>query len=295
MKSFFLLLFLFGCGQGQLKNEVEKEVAGIENSDFVPVKEIPYKEGQDYFSNKIKEDDSLTRESIARLSPSKLEVVSSDIDPITKGISLCYQNKFAEGLAVFDGAYAQYKRHPSYWNQLGTCYFLHKELRLASLYYLKALDLNAKYTPALNNLGVIYQREGKDQKAILAFEKARETNSFSLTPVFNLAQMYAQYGFVDKALELFLVLERYKQNDVDVATGIANCYLLRGEIDRALAYFRRMAAGFLSRPYVGINYALALKLKGDNKGAKKILAKVEDDNLGEFDYYLQRVTDFVEK
>jgi tetratricopeptide (TPR) repeat protein len=299
--SFILsLVLLVSCSTTKTKEQLmdealEKEFAWIENSDFNKIPEIPFKPGQDKFVGKESKHDALTAESIARLPEPKLEDIeeNSENDPVARIISLCYQRQFNKALKVFDENYHRYKKHPSYWNQLGTCHFLQHNYRKALLYYNKARDLNSKYAPPINNLGVIYQKEGKDQKALLAFKKASKMNLSSRTPTFNLAQLYLKYGFVDKAFKLFNSLYAANNKDVDVVNAMAVCFLLKGNVDQAIAYYKKLDSDYYEQAHVGLNYAIALKIKGEDGKAKRIFKDIEGSNLKGLRVHYGRVAQFI--
>ncbi len=207
----FIAVVISGCGTTEKKGvKLDGDFDEIENKDFKAIPEIEYIEHEDLFVDEVSQTDALSKESLARLPEPKLQRAGKVDNPISKGISLCYQRRFTEAFKLLDAAYFKYKGHPSYWNQVGTCYFLQGWNRKAFLFYNKARDLNQKYAPAINNLGVIYQREGNEQKAMAAFDKASEINSFSMTPMFNKAQIFLKYGFIEKARRIFEVLHKKK-------------------------------------------------------------------------------------
>jgi len=298
--AFFTLIFLASCSSTSTNENkkidqklIDDEYAYIKNSDFIPPKEIKYEEYQDQFTADLNEPDSLRKESIARLPPKKLEQVSLGPDPISKGIGLCYQNRFDEAFKLFDAIYFQYKSHPSYWNQVGSCYFLQRNYRKALLFYNKARDVNGSYAPAINNIGVIYLKQGKEQKALLAFKKAIEINSFSATPIFNLAQLYLKYGLADDAQKMFMGLLKQKSGDQDVLAGLGNVYLLKGDMKNSIAYYSQIDSTSGVHPHVGLNYAVALKLAGQVPQAQAVYKKVDANELGNLRTYYQRVATFI--
>lgn len=290
---------LVSCSSGTSKGKsseqqmLEDEYAYIKNSDFVPAKEVKYEEYQDQFVGDLGENDSLTKESIARLPAPKLQQVALGPDPIATGISLCYQRRFDEAFKLYDSIYSKYKSHPSYWNQIGSCYYLQNNLRKALLFYNKARDVSSGYAPAINNLGVIYLKQGKEQKALLAFKKAMEINTFSLTPTFNLAQLYLKYGFVDEALKMFTALSKQKQGDPDVLAGLGNVYLLKGDMNNSIAYYSQIDEAQGAHPHIGLNYAVALKIAGKQAQAQAVFKKVDTKELGQMRSYHRQVATFI--
>ena len=273
----------------------DEEIASIENIDFKPVKRIHYKKELDNFqlSNMLKDTDSLMYESIARIPEYDLKSVSDNQNPISQIIKLCYQREFSDAEKIMDEFYKQYKNHPSYWNQIGTCYYLRKDYRKALLYYNKSRSLSKRYAPPINNLGVLYQKQGFDQKALLAFKKASDLSSFSMTPIFNLAHMYLRYGFSKRARNLFESLLKKSSKDIDALAGLATSYLMDNNTKEAVAIFSKIPESARSRPNVGVNFSLALKLIGRPKDAIRVVENVSKKSLGKFTSYYQSVEKFV--
>ena len=299
--NYILLILAFAsilasCGSSEKKidSQTPESLVGIENGDFKPKPTVPYIPKQDVF----KVDDSVVvstaRESADRIPTAKLEKLEVDPDPINAAIGHCYRKQFDQAFVVFDRSYERYRTHPSYWNQIGTCYLLQENYRKALLYYNKALGIDSNYAPAINNFGVLYWRQGKDQLAIEAFEKASKVNSFSMTPIFNLAQLYLQYGFVDQAFKLLSALHRQGRNDMDVLSSLASCYLMMGNPQSSVAYFDQVDDSYLKRPDVSLNYAYALHLVGRRSDAKDVLKKLSAKDLVDYSNYYMRVKKLVE-
>jgi len=301
MKNILILLFvafLASCSSTVEKEDprlsaLDKEFEGIENDDFKMEREIPFNSLQDEFIGDESDYDSLAKESIARLPAPKLMNVENKGETISKVVSLCYQRKFDAAFKVFDMNFRKYKKHPSYWNQVGTCYLIKGERRKALLYYNKSRDLNAKYAPPINNLGVLYLREGQEQKALAAFKKASEVKSFSLTPIFNMSQLYLKYGLVKKARGLLAALYRKNASDQDVLASLATTYLIEGNPKKAAAFFGKMKDAYYTIPNVGINFSIALKLSGRPKDAKTILSNIDQTKLSGMDEYYANARNFV--
>lgn len=288
-----LSILVVSCASKRDFDDLEGDFDWIDNSDFIPEPEIKYNASEDVFDDDIGSYDSLSHESIARLPEPKLEKVSEKKNPITSAIGLCYRKKINEAFKIFDQNYERYKSHPSYWNQIGTCYYILGNYRKSLLYYNKAKDLNDKYIPALNNLGVLYQKEGHDQKALIAFKKANNINPFAVTPSFNLAQIYLKYGLIDKAIKIFAGLAQKNSQDVDLVNGLATCYLFKGDVQKALSYFYLIDDDALERADVSLNYAVALKLTGKEDDARDVFSEIDRSNLGSLAGYYRKVAGFI--
>lgn len=297
VKLFIFLILLASCSSAKKGKEVTAEnddFSWIENSDFTPVKEIPYTKTMDSFPEEVDKDDTLVRESIAKVPDEKLEVVEkNEQDPLAQAVAYCYQKEYEKGLNLLDSIYKKYKGHKNYWNQMGTCYLLKGENAKSFLYYNKSRDLDKQYIPPINNLGVLYLKEGKDQKALAAFQKASQINSFALTPAFNLGQIYLKYGFVDKAEKIFLTLRQNNTRDIDVKSSLGTIYLMKGDYRKSVAYFNSIDNRYYRHPAIGLNFALALKLAGNSSDARKVFSYVENPQNDEMENYYMKVKSYI--
>ena len=289
-----LVLSMYSCASSQKDDNLDFEFDSISNEDFKVIEEVPYREHEDVFEEVEINDDSLVKESMARVPEPKLIVVENKVsNVISKGISLCYRKQFEMAFEIFDKTYFEFKNHPSYWNQIGTCYFLKGETKKAFLYYNKARDLNPNYVPAINNHGVIYQQEGDHYKALKVYEKASKLNSFVLTPLFNIGQLYLRYGFAEKAKDIFKSLLNKNPSDVDALNGIAMSYFLLGNVSTAVVYWQKISSESREEPYIGLNYAVALKMSGKKQEAVSVFDKVNDNKLGQLANYYKKVKNYI--
>lgn len=293
-----MLSLLIGCasgtktndseGRSSLSPELEADLAAIRDEDFLPVPEVPFNIRQDFFPEELVET-PMARESLEGKPEPVLRKISGSTDPVGRIVSLCYRGEFIQAEQEMDRTYRQLKSHPSYWNQIGTCYFLQGKSRQALLYYNKALDINKTYAPAINNTGVIYYREGKHQRALSAFKEASQLNSFSITPSYNVAVLQLQYGFIDSAEQVLLALRRRNQSEPELVHALGTIALMKNDAQRAAGIYRTLDSSFYRHPSVGINFALALKMIGRPQDAMSVLSGVQTDKLDGLEEYYRQV------
>jgi tetratricopeptide (TPR) repeat protein len=302
-----LLLVLASCSSHQIQQPSryvaaettkEEDFSWVEKLDFDKKTEAKYSADKDEFNVSGGEENShaLVKESLSVLSGARLdETLTKTDDPIVKMNVKCLQSKFDEALKLADDLYTQYKSNTSYWNQLGSCYYLKNDYAKAILFYNKSRDLDPKFVPPVNNLGVVYQKQGKFQKALAAYKLAADLNAFTVTPTYNLAQLYLKFGTVGKALPIFQGLFKRSPDDMDVASSLASSLLIRGDYQAAADLYGKMDKGLLAKPGIGLNYSVVLKLLNRPMDAKTVLDNVtavsnEGRDLKE---YAQRVDKFI--
>ena len=273
----------------------EENYGWVDQLNFDKKAEIKYRADNDEFNISSEESThSLVKESLYNLAPARLdETLSKSNDALIKINLKCYQNKFDEALKLADDVYAQFKNNTSYWNQVGTCYYLKAEYAKAILFYNKSRDLDSKFVPPVNNLGVVYNKLGKFQKALAAFRKASEMSNFSVTPTYNLAQLYLHFGTVSKALPIFQGLQKKSPKDLEVNSALASANLLKGDFSSAILIYSAMDKDSLAKPYIGLNYAVALKLSNRGPEALAALANVTVTTNTELKVYAERVEKFI--
>lgn len=287
-------------------NKNVESIDNISNEDFKKTSYKKYVRSEDYYPDNYWDldlkDDLLYSETLDRVSDQKVKkvvkLVEAKVDTTSQGqisklAAFCHASSFDLASNHFDDLYRTYKKNPSYWNQVGTCYLKQGEIEKALIFYNKAKSLDKSYSPAINNIGVIYQLKGNYPKAKLAYEKAIKENSVSLTPVFNLAQILLKFGFTDNAIQYFKFLQNSNMRDVEVTAALASAYLLSGDLKNAKDEFERLNEAAFKIPFIGINYSITLKLLGQIGKSKAIFLMVETDQLKEDKEYYKNISQFL--
>jgi tetratricopeptide (TPR) repeat protein len=300
-----LILLLSACasspdnnyrkGAAEENTKAEEDYSWVDQLNFDKKTETKYQSDKDEFDISSEESShALVKESLANLSAVRLEeTLTKNDDVLTKMNIECYQNKFDQALKIADDVYSQYKNNTSYWNQLGTCYYLKADYAKAILFYNKSRDLDSKFVPPVNNLGVVYSKLGKFQKALAAFKKAADMGTFSVTPTYNLAQLYLRFGTVGKALPIFQGLQKKSPKDIEVNSALASANLLKGELATAIQIYSVMDKDTLAKPNIGLNYAVALKLSNRPVDALTVFGNVTASSSVDIKEYAQRVEKFI--
>jgi tetratricopeptide (TPR) repeat protein len=165
--------------------------------------------------------------------------------------------------------------NPTYWNHVGTCYYLQDKLEKAEYYFKLAVNIAKKqkrvFAIAHNNLGLIQLRLRHYDNALALFNKAEISGL--LTPKFNKLQLYLQFGQLTKAKELAFQLENINNKDVDVIVAIATIYMLEGKYQTSEKYFKKIPKKFLDREDISGSFAIVQYHLGKFEEAKLTLQK----------------------
>ena len=90
---------------------------------------------------------------------------------------------------------------------------------------------------------------------------------------------------VDKALALAQGIYADNAQDPDVIGLLANGYFLQGKLDQALHFFGQIERKDLRRANLGLNYAVALKIKGQNDLAEDVFSDIDQKTIVSPRYY----------
>lgn len=271
MKYLYILLSLLltACAstptdekRSDSQTEVDSEIASLKNEDFKPVGQIRYNEAVDYHVIGDVVDDALKDETLAKVEPDTIKKTSEQMSGIA---SLCHLGKTKDGLKILDDLFPKYKSNPTYWNQIGSCYYKSGDMRKAQVFYNKAISLEANYLPAINNIGVIYLHEGKVEKAVAAFKRVLEINNSSKTAKYNLGNVYIKYGLFDLAKKYMEEILRYDNKDKDVLLALTYVELYKNNANGALSYLSRVPTQFLTRTDFSLALLFSYKISKNDK------------------------------
>lgn len=135
---------------------------------------------------------------------------------------------------------------------------------------------------AYNNLAIVDLNENKLQDAVKNLTKADELSQNNAIVLNNLAVANRRLKDYKTAEDLFKRALALNDTNVNANAGLANLYLKAGKYDEA-------NNAFSSTKSCDFNYALALILKKDYDGAKKVLDCVPTDKKDANYYYLYSV------
>lgn len=197
------------------------------------------------------------------------------------GLPLVYEVDFSDAKRWIMGEWggevqerAQLKQNPKNLKALvavGNAHLVRGEERFARIYYVRALQINSKYVPALNNLAYLEGREGNTQAALAGFKQALQIREFELQPKHNMARIHMASGLWRHALLAYRQLEVRSPNDEEIQRGLGLSLLATGKADRA----REMLKGKLSNDLNGRFAKAVMELgEGDRDSARREFASL---------------------
>ena len=217
----FLSLILSACSTGKIVKPITPEADDLDT--------LPGVKTKFQLENQDSKADVLSGESLDR----------SLISNIDEPARACIIGKFSKGMKIYRQRLSE-KATADSWNGLGNCYFRAGKTRVALLNYLKALSINSKHGPSLNNLGVAWLILGDKAKALTHFKKSLRLSKFSKVPRWNLARLYLRHRHFWSANKHFKSLYKLNKSDVSVLEGLAFSSHGKGSLKDAGKYYKKL-------------------------------------------------------
>jgi len=175
----------------------------------------------------------------------------------------CKNQDLINALKNLSSQYTIYRSEPEYWNLIGSCFLNDMKPLKARLFFLRALEEEKTFAPALNNLGVVYWQMDKHYEALAYFKRAEQVDRSSVAIKYNLAKIYSWYGLHKSSNEKFAQVPADSLDTQDY-NFIATNQALLGQFDNAVKSFRSTKQ--LNSKFQAV-YAYALKKVGQNDDA----------------------------
>jgi Flp pilus assembly protein TadD len=292
-----LLLLFVSCASNkketaQKSEQVKDEFSHLNNDNFISPDPVLLDETDDYFENA---DGDYLNSSESLQFADEGDLDDYEDSSIEGMISLCYRKNFSEFEKTFQAINRKFRKHPGFWNGVGTCQLLMGKVKKSLLYYNQSREISKSYLPPVNNLGVVYLYKGEYKKALVSFQKAASMGGFSVTPVLNQVLIYTKFGLVSKAKKLIGTL--YKQNDDDpnIVASYAFVSLLEKDYNRALNLYSSLDRDYRKNPKIALNYAAGLALNNNIDDAKDVLDEMRQMNTQKEKAYYQRIMSYIHK
>jgi tetratricopeptide (TPR) repeat protein len=204
------------------------------------------------------------KKSETAVAPAKWKDLNKEVT------ALCKSENIQEGLKNLSVQYSSLKNSSDYWNLVGNCYLQDFKPMKARLFFLRALEENPNYIPALNNLALVSWYQGRPYAALSYLKRAKEKNANNSVVSFNLGRLYAWYGLHQKSHDqLKQISERSPLREKSLGYMASDLVLL-GRYDEAMTLFEESRN--TDNKIMGL-YALAAYKTGDSSKYAQIKDK----------------------
>jgi tetratricopeptide (TPR) repeat protein len=156
---------------------------------------------------------------------------------------------------------------------VGNYHLARNEETFARIFFNRALQVNPKFVPALNNLAYLEGKNGNMQAALAGFKQALALKEFEITPKNNMAKIYMASGLWRHARLAYQQLEVRAPKDEEVLRGLGMSYLAAGKGDRAREFLSGRIGTDLNGKYARAVIELA---GGDKADARSAFSSIAD-------------------
>jgi tetratricopeptide (TPR) repeat protein len=104
--------------------------------------------------------------------------------------------------------------------------------------FMKILDHQPDYEPALNKVGVIFAHAGDTEQARVWFQRALDVNPEFGPALGNMAGLLADHNQIDEALDLYLKASRLSPDNPYILNNLAALYKQKGDLENYLKNFK---------------------------------------------------------
>ncbi len=218
--------------------------------------------------------DALKSESYLRWNNQKLAILAKSKNKVEKALAKCHGGQVPKGLVILKRSLNGNETMASYWNALGTCYYLGHRLPKAIYFYQMALTRpSGGQTKAMisNNMGLVHMKLRNYVEAKKSFKQAITHNPSALTPKFNLAQLQIKFGLLRSAKQYLENILNVDQKDPDILASLGTIALFENNLTLAEKYFNKIDVRGQKREDIAYHYALVLFHLGKLNNAKSIL------------------------
>ena len=198
-------------------------------------------------------------------------VLAAMIVPATRSELKNWQNDFT----IYAQALKNSDENALVENNLGVLYLNNKEYDKAMLHLKKGLELAPNDSESHKNLAILYYKLDDEKNGEMHFEKAISLKPDDAGAYVQYANLLLKYGKKAKAI-LFLSkgIEFMGDNPKDI-NNAGTAFWALDEKEKALTYFKKAYEICRHCDSYHINYAKALYITGDIKGAVSELKKIK--------------------
>ncbi|HET6514982.1 MAG TPA: tetratricopeptide repeat protein [Thermodesulfovibrionales bacterium] len=167
------------------------------------------------------------------------------------GKELFEAGRYAEAESVLKDVIEQGPGYADVWNMLGVIAHLNGRVHEASSFFVRAVQLNPKYTEASLNLVIAYNDMGEFKKAQEVFflaAKIAHTSPSALDPFaagklanehYKIGNIYLDFGMLDEAIEEYRKALKLHGGAADICTKLGMALRSKGDYEEAVVQFTR--------------------------------------------------------
>lgn len=150
------------------------------------------------------------------------------------------------------------------------------ETASAFLYFRRAVERDASFSPAWTNMGILYLREGYPAYAEAAYLQALNAAGGDLVAMSNLASLYEQLGDHERAVRYRHRVADHRNRNPYYRFQLARNAMLAQDYDAAIGHLKYAVGRKKNEDQFCFLLGLGYLKKGDERAARRWLARARD-------------------
>lgn len=158
---------------------------------------------------------------------------------INKGIDQYHQQEYYEAIDSFQQAFVLQENNADLLYKVAKCFEKLNKPQNALYYYLKAVDVDNQYIPALYNIGVLNEIHNNSGKAVYYYDKALKADKKLFYAYYNLANIYYKEHKYQAAISNYLKAIKFNDKFSDAYYNLATLYKEIDQKGEAKKFFKK--------------------------------------------------------
>ena len=195
------------------------------------------------------------------------------------GMSSYIAKNYSEAIANFFIASQLAPNEPKVWNALGLAYMEVQEYKKSESAFLKALEVDKRFTEAKLNLGILYYRQADYEKAISTLKEVLQDEAFPQKHMafYYLGKVYQAIGNRREYINNLRKAVAYNPMFIDAQLELAQAYELEGNYSLAREIYQSLINNGINDPNLDFSLARIEYKLGNHTLAKDHIKKVLED------------------
>ncbi len=195
------------------------------------------------------------------------------------GMSSYIAKNYSEAIANFFIASQLAPNEPKVWNALGLAYMEVQEYKKSESAFLKALEVDKRFTEAKLNLGILYYRQADYERAISTLKEVLQDEAFPQKHMafYYLGKVHQAIGNRREYINNLRKAVAYNPMFIDAQLELAQAYELEGDYNSAKEVYQNLINNGINDPNLNFSLARIEYKLGNYTLAKGYIKKVLED------------------
>lgn len=161
---------------------------------------------------------------------------------INKGIDSYSHQQYYDAIDYFQQAFVLQANNPDLLYKVAKCFEKLNKPQNALYYYLKAIDVDNRYLPAIFNVAVLNDVNDRYSKAISYYHRALKQDKKLIYAYYNLGNIYFRQNKYQAAINNYQKAIKFDKDFADAYYNLATLYKETGQDGKAKKLFKKYSA-----------------------------------------------------